>query len=281
MKKIKKSLMATFLVAAMLFCTFANTVPASAATLTADQYLKKMGNALNKAKSYESTTTSVQNVVADGTAMKTKKVQKFIFFANPLKSKDVTTTTMRVNGKSSKAKTYTYIKKNAKGELISYVSLDGKKYDKMNISTYVDSLSSLDTSMYSNAKIVKTNVKVNNVNTVKISAQITGENMGKALESAFAGLSIDDESGSAIDYSEMDPVKATIWVDKKTYRPVKISTDTTAFLNCYMAVLAQSMPDVDMDEAGNVSILYTEATSTVTYTKYNKATNFKLPKACK
>lgn len=77
---------------------------------------------------------------------------------------------MSVNGKRSKAKSYTYIRQNAKGKIISYVSLDGKKYEKMDMSSYVDSLSSIDTEMYSNAKIVKENVKVNNVNTVQISA---------------------------------------------------------------------------------------------------------------
>ena len=154
MKKLKKSLMAAFLTAAMVLCTFAGTVPTDAATLTADQYLKKMTQASAKVKSYEATTTTVQNMIADGDKMNVKTVQKVISFVKPMKAKGVSTTTMNVDGKRSKAKSYTYIKQNAKGRIISYVSLDGKKYDKMDMSSYVDSLSSIDTGMYSNAKIV-------------------------------------------------------------------------------------------------------------------------------
>ena len=121
MKKLKKSLMAAFLTAAMVLCTFAGTVPTDAATLTADQYLKKMTQASAKVKSYETTTTTVQNMIADGDKMNAKTVQKVISFVKPMKAKGVSTTTMNVDGKRSKAKSYTYIKQNAKGRIISYV----------------------------------------------------------------------------------------------------------------------------------------------------------------
>ena len=282
MEKVKKSLMAAFLTAAMVLCTFAGTVQTSAATLTADQYLKKMTQASAKVKSYEATTTTVQNMVVDGDTMNAKTVQKVISFVKPMKAKGVSTTTMNVNGKRSKAKTYTYIKQNAKGKIISYVSLDGKKYDKMDMSSYADGLSSIDTDVYSNAKIVKENVKINNVNTVQISAQITGEDLGKAMASVFAAIGMGNESDStSIDYSSLKSVNATIWVDKKTYLPVKVSTDMTAFMNSYMTILTQSMQEMGVDGATDVNLSYTKATSTQIYTNYNKATNFKLPKACK
>ena len=282
MKKLKKSLMAAFLTAAMVLCTFAGTVPTDAATLTADQYLKKMTQASAKVKSYEATTTTVQNMIADGDKMNVKTVQKVISFVKPMKAKGVSTTTMNVDGKRSKAKSYTYIKQNAKGRIISYVSLDGKKYDKMDMSSYVDSLSSIDTGMYSNAKIVKENVKVNNVNTIQISAQITGEDLGKAMSTVFSAIGMGSGSDSAaIDYSNLKSVNATIWVDKKTYLPVKITTDMTAFINSYMTILTQSMQDMGVDGATDVNLSYTEAVATQTYTNYNKEANFKFPKACK
>ena len=274
--------MAAFLTAAMVLCTFAGTVPTDAATLTADQYLKKMTQASAKVKSYEATTTTVQNMIADGDKMNAKTVQKVISFVKPMKAKGVTTTTMSVNGKRSKAKSYTYIRQNAKGKIISYVSLDGKKYDKMDMSSYVDSLSSIDTGMYSNAKIVKENVKVNNVNTIQISAQITGEDLGKAMATVFSAIGMGSGSDSAaIDYSNLKSVNATIWVDKKTYLPVKITTDMTAFINSYMTILTQSMQDMGVDGATDVNLSYTKAVATQTYTNYNKAANFKFPKACK
>lgn len=282
MKKLKKSLMAAFLTAAMVLCTFAGTVPTDAATLTADQYLKKMTQASAKVKSYEVTTTTVQNMIADGDKMNVKTVQKVISFVKPMKAKGVSTTTMNVDGKRSKAKSYTYIKQNAKGRIISYVSLDGKKYDKMDMSSYVDSLSSIDTGMYSNAKIVKENVKVNNVNTIQISAQITGEDLGKAMSTVFSAIGMGSGSDSAaIDYSNLKSVNATIWVDKKTYLPVKITTDMTAFINSYMTILTQSMQDMGVDGATDVNLSYTKAVAIQTYTNYNKAANFKFPKACK
>lgn len=282
MKKLKKSLMAAFLTAAMVLCTFAGTVPTDAATLTADQYLKKMTQASAKVKSYEATTTTVQNMIADGDTMNAKTVQKVISFVKPMKAKGVSTTTMSVNGKRSKAKSYTYIRQNAKGKIISYVSLDGKKYEKMDMSSYVDSLSSIDTEMYSNAKIVKENVKVNNVNTVQISAQITGEDLGKAMATVFSAIGMGSGSDSAaIDYSNLKSVNATIWVDKKTYLPVKITTNMTAFMNSYMTILTRSMQDMGVDGATDVNLSYTKAVATQIYTNYNKATNFKLPKACR
>lgn len=265
-----------------MLCTFAGTVLASAATLTADQYLKKMTQASAKVKSYEATTTTVQNMIADGDTMNAKTVQKVISFVKPMKAKGVSTTTMSVNGKRSKAKSYTYIRQNAKGKIISYVSLDDKKYEKMDMSSYVDSLSSIDTEMYSNAKIVKENVKVNNVNTVQISAQITGEDLGKAMATVFSAIGMGSGSDSAaIDYSNLKSVNATIWVDKKTYLPVKITTNMTAFMNSYMTILTRSMQDMGVDGATDVNLSYTKAVATQTYTNYNKATNFKLPKACR
>lgn len=44
MKKLSKSLMTAFLIATMVLCKFAGTVPTGAAALTTDQYLKKMNN---------------------------------------------------------------------------------------------------------------------------------------------------------------------------------------------------------------------------------------------
>ena len=131
-------------------------------------------------------------------------------------------------------------------------------------------------------KIVKENVKVNNVNTIQISAQITGEDLGKAMSTVFSAIGMGSGSDSAaIDYSNLKSVNATIWVDKKTYLPVKITTDMTAFINSYMTILTQSMQDMGVDGATDVNLSYTKAVATQTYTNYNKAANFKFPKACK
>lgn len=275
--RMKRSLMVEVLAFAMVICAFANVMPTSAATLTAKQYLNKMEKASVRVKSYESTTTIVQNMRVSGAATNTKTVQKAISFSKPAKSKVVATTTMKGSGINSKQKAISYAKKNAGGKVVAYVSIDGKNYDKMDAGELSDTLAAMDTGMYSDEKIVKDNVKVNNVNTVQISAKIAGEDLGKSMEDVFAAFGIMDED-AGIDYSKLAPVKVTVWVDKKTYLPVKVTTDMTKFMNDYMTIFMQA---TGLAELGGTGLTYSKAVSTTTYTNYNKATDFKLPKACK
>ncbi len=270
MKNMQKRIMAAFLTAVMVIAAVA---PASAATLNADQYLNKMTKAANKAASYEVTTNVVQNAMMEGQAVDTKAVSKQTVFTSPIKSKSVTTTTISGAGLNSKTKTTTYIKQNAKGKIYAYTSTDGSKYEKMNMTGMVDDMNSVDIKTYSNAKIVKKNVKVNKIKTVQISAEVKGSDLGEVL--AAAGLGSTEDGEDAIDYSTLASVKVTIWVDQKTYLPVKVSTDMTEFLNSYMTVLYQSLGMDDM------SVDYSKATSIATYTRFNNAKSFTLPKACK
>lgn len=239
MKKMKKRVKAFALAATLILCTLVNVVPAHAAGVSADQYLKKMTKAANKVKSYEATTTTVQNAITNGETANVKTVQKVISFSKPMKAKAVSTTYMKVDGESSKQKTIMYLKKNSKGKTITYVSLDGKKYYKMDMSGIEDSLKSIDTDIYSNTRIVKKNVKVNKVNAVQISAEISGKDLGDAMTEIFSGLGLGDEF--SFDTSALQPIKVNIWIDQKTYLPIKVSTDMTAFVNDYMELLVQSL----------------------------------------
>ena len=272
MKNMKKRVMAAVLTAVMVIATFANVVPAGAASLTADQYLNKMTKAANKAASYEVKTNVVQNATTDGQKLNTKAVSKQIVFVDPMKSKSVTTTTIKGAGLDGKTKTITYVKQNAKGKIYAYTSTDGSKYEKMNMTGMVDDLNGMEIENYSNAKIVKKNVKVNKISTVQISAEVSGADLGEVLAAVGLGSTADD---TEIDYSALKPVKATLWVDRKTYLPVKVSTDMTDFLNSYLPILYQSLGTED------VSVEYSKAISTATYSNFNNATNFTIPKACK
>lgn len=279
MKKMKKRVKTFALAATLILCTLVNVVPAHAAGVSADQYLKKMTKAANKVKSYEATTTTVQNAITNGETANVKTVQKVISFSEPMKAKAVSTTYMKVDGESSKQKTIMYLKKNSKGKTITYVSLDGKKYYKMDMSGIEDSLKSIDTDIYSNTRIVKENVKVNKVNAVQISAEISGKDLGDAMTEIFSGLGLGDEF--SFDTSALQPIKVNIWIDQKTYLPIKLSTDMTAFVNDYMELLVQSLEMEGEEDATALKMNYTKASSTVTYSKYNKAADFKIPKACK
>ena len=141
-----------------------------------------------------------------------------------------------------------------------------------------DSLKSIDTDIYSNTRIVKKNVKVNKVNAVQISAEISGKDLGNAMTEFFSGLGLGDEF--SFDTSALQPIKVNIWIDQKTYLPIKVSTDMTAFMNGYMELLIQSLK-VEGEDVTDLEMSYTKASSTVTYSKYNKAADFKIPKACK
>ena len=55
----------------------------------------------------------------------------------------------------------------------------------------------------------------------------------------------------------------------------------TAFVNDYMELLVQSLEMEGEEDTIALNMNYTKASSTVTYSKYNKAADFKIPKACK
>ena len=121
-------------------------------------------------------------------------------------------------------------------------------------------------------------MKVNKVNAVQISAEISGKDLGNAMTEFFSGLGLGDEF--SFDTSALQPIKVNIWIDQKTYLPIKVSTDMTAFMNGYMELLIQSLK-VEGEDVADLEMSYTKASSTVTYSKYNKAADFKIPKACK
>ena len=65
-------------------------------------------------------------------------------------------------------------------------------------------------------------------------------------------------------------VKVTIWIDKKTYLPVKMTTDMVAFYNGFFKTRYEAM-------GAESDISYSVAKTTATYKNFNKATKFKFP----
>ena len=146
-------------------------------------------------------------------------------------------------------------------EIVKTINL--KKYYKMDMSGIEDSLKSIDTDIYSNTRIVKENVKVNKVNAIQISAEISGKDLGDAMTEFFSGLGLGDEF--SLDTSALQPIKVNIWIDQKTYLPIKVSTDMTAFVNDYMELLVQSLEMEGEEDTTDLKMNYTKASSTVTY----------------
>ena len=265
---IKKKLMAGLLTLAVAASVLGSVTPASAATLTAKQYLTKMEKASKKAKSYEATQTTTVKASQAGQNVTSKTTVKQIVFQDPLKSKAVTTLTMKGEGVDQSSKAITYIKEDSKGNIYEYVSTDGSEYEEIDMTDIYSSASDMDASLYSGAKIVKKSVKVNKIDTVQISAKITGEDMGKAL--SVLGMDSEQTDELGIDYKTLDPIKVTLWIDKKTYQPVKATTDMAAFYNSFFKSMYEAM-GAESDTS------YTTAKSTITYKNFNKATKFKFP----
>ena len=268
MKNWKKRMAAALLTAVMAVGVVANVTPASAATLTAKQYLAKMEKASKKVKSYEAAQTVTVKVTQAGQSATSKSTTKQIVFQDPIKSKIVITTKLTADGMDQSSKIVEYLKEDTDGKIYAYISTDGSSYEETDLTDAYEKASDFDTSMYSNAKIVKKSVKVNKINTVQISAKIKGAAMGEALKAL--GMNVDDTEGLTIDYAKLDPINVTLWIDKKTYLPVKVTNDMTAFYNGLFKSMYEAMGE-------EVDINYSSAKTTLTYKNFNKATKFKFP----
>ena len=272
MKALKKQQIAVILVLSVILSTFAAVTPVSAATLSAQQYLEKMGIAVRNLKSYDFTQTTDQKMTMEGQIIQNKTVVKQSVYNSPLKVKSVTDTTTVLAGMSSKNQAVAYLTKDADGLLWEYISSNGSGYQKTGILNYTNQIKGMDISMYSDAKIVKKKIKVNRINTVQISAQVKGSDVVKFLDQM--GMSKEINAAAAVDYNTLPAIKVTCWIDKKTCRPVRTTADMKAFMNGYMSALYQKLGQ-------DLKLVYSQAKTTVTYKNFNKAATFTIPKECR
>lgn len=270
MKNFKNRILAGVLTAVMAVSAFAGTTSVEAASLSAKQYLSKMTRASEKAKSYEAKTTMDMDMTMQGQTASTKTTTTSIAFTNPVKVKSVMNMSISTGGETTKSKVISYSKQ--KGDkLLQYTSSDGKTYEKstIDLSEYSDTLASLQaTDMYSSLEITDNNATVNGKSTVAIKATIKGKDIADLL--AQLGIGSNEPDGTSYDYSSLAPITCNIWIDKKTYYPVKQTIDMLDFMNGYLAALGM---DSDMS--------YSKIKTTTTYKNFNKATKFSIPKACK
>lgn len=283
MKKMKQKITAGLLMVMMLVVgVCSNVTTADAATLSAKQYLAKMEKAMSKVKSVEMSQSVSVAMKGLGQKVTVKAKGSGNFHFDSAKTKYVLKMTISSAGKKETVPLYMYTKKSG-GKLSFYFSVDGKTYESQelgDIDDFRSVMGQVGTINYSKAKIVK-NEKIGKVNTVKISYQITGEDMQSAVNQVGLDKSTLDEMG--FDFSTMKPIKVTYWIDKKTYRPVKCSVDMTNFMSDFFDVLSAAM--TEDEQAGfsstNYDLKCTKAKSTVTYKNFNKAKSFSYPKAVK
>lgn len=285
MGKFKKKMMAGFLIVAMAAGIFGTAMPVSGATLTAKQYLAKMEKVSEKTKSYEVTQTTSMKMDMNGESMTTKQTVKQILFQNPIKSKTVSTMKMTSDSATQTSKTVVYLKETSKGKVYAFTSTDGSAYERQDYTQLYKNASgmsaSLDTSVYSDAKIVKKNVKVDKVDTVEIEAMMNSTAMDAVMKEI--GMDSEQMEQLGIDFKAADPIKITIWINKKNYLPVKQTIDMTAFCDSLyknMSKKLNEMSGIDAegsDVAESFNISCSSAKSTVVFKNYNKATKFNFP----
>lgn len=268
MKQFRKKLMAGLLMLAMALGVFGTVTPVNAASLTAKQYLKKMDQATQKAKSYESTQTVTVKQTVQGQAMTQKTSSKQTVFQNPLKSKLVTTVKVTGDGVDQSSKSVAYLQEDSKGKVTEYISTDGSDYKEIDLSDLSDAGVGSDISLFSGAKIVKKSVKVNKIDTVQISAKVQGTALMDTLEQL--GMSADMITSLGVDAKALKPIAVTIWINKKNYQPVKMTMDMKNFCNSIYSSMSEAMGA----EIGKCSA----AKSVAIYSKFNKATKFSFPK---
>lgn len=282
-KSVSRKIVAATMAMALAFCSFGGVTTVDAATISAKQYIAKMTKAQKKVKSYELTQKSSTKMIYSGQTVSETTTEKETVFTKPLKAKITVTSIVNSNGVSQKQHKIVYLKETKSGKVAEYTSKDGKTFDKVEVNK--EALNSViqasGDGSFSNAKIVKNNVKVNGKNTVKISVEVTGKDLQNMMSSL--GVSSDAINSTAIDYSKLPSIKGTYYIDKKTYLPVKITVDTKAFMNKMLTLCDTAMYEQLGGENIDVSsmIKIKDSKISTVYTKFNKAKNFSIPKSCK
>ncbi len=267
MKNWKKRMAAALLTAVMAAGVVANATPASAATLTAKQYLTKMEKASKKAKSYEKTQIMMNNYTYQGQTVNQKVTYKFIIHMNPLQRKVVITNVVKSDGVEQSQKVVSYVRENSDGTITEYDSVDGGEFQETDVTDSMKDSEEPSEHIYSNAKIERKSVKVNKVDTVKISYQIKGDN----LKEVFPLINVNEDQlvELGVDMKAIKPAKGSVWLNKKTYCPVKEIMDLTDVVNSINAQLTE----LGLQE----KLIHSVCKYTISYSKFDKARTIKFP----
>ena len=301
LSSIKEKLISGLLVGTLLF-SFGGVTTVEAAT-SASEYFTQMNKALEKVKSYSikqtmpmdmSMTAKVGNE-AQTMQMKlsTTSTQTTINKPN-FKSKTVTKQTTTIDGKKTSTTQKVYIKKDKKGNLLSYTFTgNDKKPTKMNIdaSQMNQLMKIVNTDMLTNAQIIDNNFTLNKKKVVKLSAELDSNQISKVTNELLnmGNISqLDEQTQSLItqllDFSNIKPIKFVYYIDKKTNLPLKCTADMADFLETYTQSVFTNILNSELigsDESMSMDIDIKKANLTVDYSNYNKVKDFKLPSSCK
>lgn len=267
MKKGKK-LIALMMAAVFVWLTAAST-PVEAKELTASQIMKKAAATSSKIKNYTSKTDIAITMKYNGTPYAIKLTQKMNYIKKPFKAKSEIT--VQVQGEKQKATCY-FVKKGSK---VYTYEKSGGKWTKSLLDEQSGNLlinSDPGAAVKSNLKGLK-NVKLKNKN-VKVSGRKAYVITADIALDKVAQIDNTDLIGNTdiIDLSQFAGKKLTVtyWIDKKTYYPLKCSIDMKGLYQTLMGAFA-----------GSEDLQITKCSASVTYSKINKTSSFKLPSGVK
>lgn len=298
----------------LAFLTILNSIVPNVTTVyaatSASSYITKMNSALKKVKSYHisqtmSTDMSLSMVVGQEKqtqATKMKQTLSQTVVNKPLlQAKSIVKNTTISDGKKQSETSKVYLKQQKNGSISVYEFSNGSKTPSKSVihKKLVNSiLNTIDTNMLVNAKIIKDNVEVNGINTVEVSAQITGKEIDKLIKDMLkisGDLSKEElkEANKAFDFSKVKPITCTYYINKKTYLPVKCIGDVSDFVESFYEVMLNMMfnekisiseneiPSIDEIPSIEMKVTCKKASMTMTYSDYNKTKSIKYPKSCK
>lgn len=294
LKKVVFGLMACI----MLLCMSGVSV-VQAKGVSADTYLKKMNKAFSKVKSYDvkysfpidmSLVVKVDEYEQKTDSVITTKINQTVVNSPKLMAKTTLTQTSKEGDTTVKNTKKIYLKTDSDDNVVAYAFLnDIKTPNKMILSASdVSSLiKSADTSALLNTKVVNKNYNLNGKKVIKLTAEVNCKNMTDLVKSLPSDTSDVEGNDKFIDdllsNLENKTIKFTYYIDKKTYLPVKITSDLGSFLEEYMNSLLTSLNASMGDDTVSVSskVTMNKASTTMTFSGFNKTKTIKFPSSCK
>lgn len=251
--------------------------------LTAEEMIAKANDSINKAASMDIKMKVDINMQLGGVDQSMETEIETSMFTDPLKIKEIT----KMGGQTLLE---TYAEK-SDDKIIFYIGM-GNQWEKNEMSVegfnaessgnYQENAEMYLKSMQSFEAAEETET-VNGVETVKITGKITGEDIKKVIEASGALEGMDEMAGGDEQIESfmndiiesMGDIPVTVWLDQKTYVPVRFEIDMTECISSlFTAMFANMGITEDM-------IKVNSAISTMDISNINSAAEFEIPEAAK
>jgi hypothetical protein len=251
--------------------------------LAAEDMIAKANDSINTATSMDVKMTLDINMQLGGVNQPMETEIEASAFMDPLKFKSIT----KMGGQTMYE---TYAEK-SDDKIILYVGMDGQwakqemsveEFNTDSSGNYQENAQLYLESMQSFEAAEETQT-VNGVEAVKITGKITGEDIKKVMEASGSLEGMDEMAGGddALNslmndiFENMGDISVAVWLDHKTYTPVRFELDMTECISSlFTAVFANMGITEDM-------IKVDSAISKMDISNLNSATEFEIPEAAK